>query len=109
MSKNEAQAGQQPKEGAIGWLLSCIIAAIIVVITVTCKYGSKGLVWGAKSLFTKTPVVFRGIGRATTYTAKKMKVTPRAPVALPTPAIFQNCTNLAPARQFDLKQLRKVR
>lgn len=107
---NEAQQEIPFKEGFIMFIVTSLCAAVIVVMTLCAKYGWKALVNGSKFGYTKTPVVARGIGRSIAWTAKSCKRTPRPKNVLPTPDIFLNSdVPLAPARQFDLKRLNRVR
>ena len=103
--------------GLIWTLLAVVIAGVALALTYSSRWFWKGTCWSCKQLYKKSPMVFRCARSATTWTvnttmmapAKKlMNMRPARPVYR-TPDIFVGQANLAPAREFDLRKLNRLK
>lgn len=96
--------------GIIPAILSGILMCAGLAVYYTAPVIWKGICWALKSLYKKSPMVFRGARSATTWTATKLsKMKPvRVQTELFTPEIFRG-KPVARARSFDMAQLNRMK
>ena len=98
------------KMGLIPAIMSAILMGVGLTVYYTTPFIWKCICWTSKQLYKKSPLVFRGLRSATTWTAKSlMKVKPvRVRAELRTPEIFRG-QQVARARSFDMAQLNRLK